>query len=194
MLRRLAQTLLLCACALACALAAATVAGAQSGGSRDSAGPTGGASPTDPALRPPRRARIVNGRAIAPAEAPPEVVAVIEAANRIAGKPYRYGGGHANPEDSGYDCSGAVSYALRGGGFLAAALDSSGFMRWALPGRGRWITVYTNPGHAFLVVAGVRFDTGNRGRPLRGTAPGRGPRWARPRPTRGFTARHPAGF
>jgi hypothetical protein len=158
---------------------------------------TGGASPEDPALRPPGRATLNDaGLAVPPPDAPPEVVNAIRAANRIAAKPYRYGGGHnASFRDSGYDCSGAVSYALHGGGLLQSPLDSSSFMRWGERGRGRWITVYTNPGHAFVVIAGLRFDTGGRDRVARrrGRA-GSGPRWAGRRSTRGYRARHPVGF
>jgi len=116
----------------------------------------------------------------------------IWAANRIVGKPYVYGGGHGRGfEDRGYDCSGTVSYALNGGGLLDAPLDSSSFMKWGDPGVGEWITVYTNPGHAFVVIAGMRLDTSAGGDP----SGNRGPRW-RPalRSTKGFTARHPEGF
>jgi hypothetical protein len=149
---------------------------------------TGGASPDDPALRPPARATLgPGGLAIAPAGAPPEVVAAINAGNAISNKPYRYGGGHASFRDSGYDCSGSVSYVLHGAGLLARPLHSSLFMRWGEPGRGRWITVYTNPGHAFVVIAGLRFDTSGPGP--------RGPNWRRTaRSSRPYTARHPAGF
>jgi hypothetical protein len=113
---------------------------------------------------------------------------VIEAANRIRNKPYRYGGGHASFEDSGYDCSGAVSYALRGGRFLSSPLPSSGFYGWGKAGVGKWITVYTNPGHAYMVVAGLRFDTS--------MTPGDGPGWSTSmRSTPGsFTARSPVGY
>ncbi len=132
-----------------------------------------------------------NGMAAAPAEAPPEVHAAIYAANKIVGKPYRYGGGHARFEDSGYDCSGTVSYALIGAKLLKAPLDSGSFMRWGKKGPGRWITVYTNPGHAFVVIAGLRLDTSAAGDP----SGAKGPRW-RPalRSTRGFRARHPLGL
>jgi hypothetical protein len=182
---------------LACLLPTAGVAVAKTktGGSNASAA-TGGVSPDDPKYKPPKKARIINGIAYAPKGAPAEVVGVIAEANEIVRMPYRYGGGHASFEDSAYDCSGSVSHALNGGGFLTAPLDSSSFMRWGAKGKGRWITVYTNPGHAFMVVAGIRFDTGfrdNRTAP-RGTHPGSGPRWAKPRPTRGFRARHPKGF
>jgi hypothetical protein len=132
-----------------------------------------------------------DGLATAPAEAPPEVHAAIAAANRIVGKPYKYGGGHAKVEDSGYDCSGTVSYALIGAGLLEDPLDSGSFMRWGEAGRGEWITVYTNPGHAFVVIAGLRLDTSAAG----DRSGLKGPRW-RPalRSTRGFRARHPEGF
>ncbi len=135
-----------------------------------------------------KKARLVNGKAIAPASAPPRVKAVIAAANRIRNKPYRYGGGHARFEDSGYDCSGAVSYALRGGRFLSSPLPSSGFYGWGKSGVGKWITVYTNPGHAYMVVAGLRFDTS--------MTPGNGPGWsASLRSTSGsFQARSPVGY
>ncbi|HEX2086355.1 MAG TPA: hypothetical protein VHF89_11780 [Solirubrobacteraceae bacterium] len=132
-----------------------------------------------------------NGLAAAPLDAPPQVHAAIAAANRIVGKPYRYGGGHAKVEDSGYDCSGTVSYALIGAKLLRSPLDSSSFMRWGKAGPGQWITVYTNPGHAFVVIAGLRLDTSAAGDP----SGAKGPRW-RPvlRSTRGFRARHPVGL
>ena len=125
--------------------------------------------------------------AIPPAAAPDAVKRAIYAANRITRKPYRYGGGHASFRSSGYDCSGSVSYALHGGGLLASPLHSGAFMRWGEPGAGRWITVYTNRGHAFAVIAGLRFDTSGPGES--------GPRWrAGARSSRGYSARHPSGF
>jgi hypothetical protein len=189
---RSARNTLLLACLLALACAFPAVAPAQTGGSGDTA--SGGVGPEHPNYRATGRARIVNGIAIPPSDAPPEVRLAIEAGNRIIRKPYRYGGGHARVEDTGYDCSGTVSYALIGAGLLASPLDSRGFMRWGLPGRGRWITVWSNPGHAFAVIAGIRLDTGFRGRQPRGTHPGRGPRWLRSRPTSGFRARHVNGL
>jgi hypothetical protein len=170
---------------LACVLPAA--ASAKAGGTSAS----GGASPDDPRFKPAKRAKIVNGLAVPPKGAPKRVVAVIRAANRIARKPYRYGGGHQSFKDTGYDCSGSMSFALRGGRFVKTPLDSTGFMDWGLPGKGKWITVYTNPGHAFLLVAGLRFDTSYRDSygKRRGIAPGSGPRWGRKRPTRGYVAR-----
>ena len=154
---------------------------------------TGGVSPTDPQVAPPSKARIVGGKAVPPTDAPEEVRRAIEAANRIVEKPYKYGGGHAAVEDRGYDCSGAVSYALIGAGLLKAPLSSSGFMTWGESGPGRWITVWTNPGHAFVMIAGLRLDTGMRDRRAlrRGVKPGRGPRWGYARPTTRFLPRHP---
>jgi cell wall-associated NlpC family hydrolase len=133
--------------------------------------------------------------AIAPDGAPQEVKDAIAAANRITRKQYRYGGGHGKWDDSGYDCSGAVSYALHGAGLLDRPLPSGPMMRWGKRGRGDWITVYAHEGHAYVVIAGLRFDT-SRGRGgERGAAAERGPRWrTRSRSSRGFTARHPGGL
>ena len=100
-----------------------------------------------------------NGQAAAPASAPAAVKAVIAAANSIATTPYVWGGGHGSFSSSGYDCSGAVSFALNGGGFLSSPLDSTGLETWGVPGAGSWITVYANSGHAFAVIAGLRWDT-----------------------------------
>jgi hypothetical protein len=189
------RTTLLAAClllVLACALPSASLA--VSGGTPGNAQSTGGVSPSDPRFAPTKKGKIVAGLAVPPAGAPPEVVAVINAANQIVRMPYRYGGGHKSFTDSGYDCSGSVSFALHGANFVTSPLDSSSFMRWGLPGKGRWITVFTNPGHAFVIVAGLRFDTGWRNRDVPGTFPGSGPRWAKVRPTTGFSARHPNGF
>jgi cell wall-associated NlpC family hydrolase len=132
------------------------------------------------------------GLAQVPAAAPPQVQAAVQAANQIIGKPYRYGGGHRKGFiDQGYDCSGTVSFALNGGGLLKAPLDSSSFLRWGAAGPGTWITVYTNPGHAFAIIAGLRLDTSAAG----DTGGLKGPRW-RPvlRSTRGYKARHPLGL
>ena len=176
-------------------------------------GQPGGAQPGQPGTAPApgsptpvvegTKARLLpDGTAAAPAAAPLPVQQAIWAANAIQNKPYRYGGGHARfPKDSGYDCSGTISYALHGGGLLKTPLDSGSFMSWGERGRGAWITVYTNPGHAYVVIAGLRLDTSaayvrtaRRARASR-KALERGPRW-RPstRPSRGFTARHPAGL
>jgi hypothetical protein len=112
---------------------------------------------------------------------------LISAANRIADMPYKYGGGHRTFNDTGYDCSGSISYALHGAGLLEHPLDSSGFMRYGEPGPGRHVTIYAHGGHAFMVVNGRRYDTSA----LRET----GSRWtSKPRSTRGFVARHPPGL
>ncbi len=141
-----------------------------------------------------------DGSAAAPADAPPQVQQAIWSANLIQDKPYVYGGGHGDFEDDGYDCSGTVSYALHGAGLLETALDSGSFMKWGEKGPGQWITVYTNPGHAYAVIAGLRLDTSAASVTRSNTrkfkkALERGPRW-RPtaRSSRGFKARHPLGF
>jgi peptidoglycan hydrolase CwlO-like protein len=129
---------------------------------------------------------ISESQASAPASAPEAVQAVISAANAIATTPYIWGGGHGSFESSGYDCSGSVSYALHGGGFLESPLDSTGLSTWGEPGPGKWITVYGNASHAWMTVAGLAFDTSG----------GAGPRW-HPSPvssTEGFIARHPPGY
>ena len=113
------------------------------------------ASVTPADCDPPGKARLVNGRAIAPPDAPPRVKRVIAWANRIRTKPYIYGGGHRRFFDRGYDCSGAVSFGLRGGRFVRSPMPSSGYFRWGQPGEGRWITVYTHAGHAYMVVAAL---------------------------------------
>jgi cell wall-associated NlpC family hydrolase len=155
---------------------------------------TGGAAygvvfqPTVPGLV----AQAVNGVAYAPDQAPDAVKQAIWAANQIVGMPYRLGGGHKlGFTDRAYDCSGTVSFAMHGAGLLAAPRDSSSFMRYGVAGKGQWITIYTNPGHAFAVIAGLRLDTSAAGDP----AGGSGPRW-RPnlRSTRGYRARHPLGL
>jgi hypothetical protein len=145
-------------------------------------------------------ALLPDGSAAAPADAPPQVQQAIFAANKIQAMPYVYGGGHGDFEDDGYDCSGTVSYALHGGGLLDSPLDSGSFMKWGEKGEGAWITVYTNPGHAYAVIAGLRLDTSaasvTRSNTLKfKKALERGPRW-RPteRSSRGFKKRHPLGF
>ena len=135
------------------------------------------------------RAKLQNGLAIPPAGAPPRVVRAIEAANSIEDKPYEYGGGHARWIDDGYDCSGAVSYALGkyGARVLDAPMPSGSFTRWGAPGPGRWITTYANGGHMYAVIAGLRWDTSQ-------TA-GNGPGWSRTNLRQaGYTVRHPRGL
>jgi peptidoglycan hydrolase CwlO-like protein len=129
---------------------------------------------------------ISESQASVPSSAPPAVQAAIEAANAIASTPYIWGGGHGSFESSGYDCSGAVSYALHGGGFLDSPLDSTGLSTWGEAGAGQWITVYANSGHAWMVIAGLAFDTSG----------GAGPRWHPElvNSPEGFIARHPPGY
>lgn len=138
-------------------------------------------------LTPGQEARVINeSEASAPASAPAAVQEVIAAGNSIATTPYIWGGGHGSFESEGYDCSGAVSFALHGGGFLESPLDSTGLETWGEPGPGQWITVYANAGHAWMVVAGIAFDT----------VGGPGPRWHDPwvDSPEGFVARHPSGY
>jgi peptidoglycan hydrolase CwlO-like protein len=149
----------------------------------------GGSVPVEvPApLTPGQTAGFINeSQASAPASAPDAVKNAISAANAIADTPYIWGGGHGSFESSGYDCSGSVSYALHGGGFLDSPLDSTGLSTWGEPGPGRWITVYANAGHAWMTIAGLAFDTSG----------GAGPRWhsSPASSTEGFIARHPAGY
>lgn len=134
------------------------------------------------------RARVLgDGTAVAPENAPEVVKRVILAANEIAKFPYKWGGGHGAWRDNGYDCSGSVSFALAGAGLLGRPLTSGLFMNYGAPGRGRWITIYANYGHIFMVVAGLRFDTSGQGRA--------GTRWqADARSTAGFAVRHIPGL
>jgi peptidoglycan hydrolase CwlO-like protein len=129
---------------------------------------------------------ISESQASVPSAAPAAIAGAIEAANSIATTPYIWGGGHGSFESSGYDCSGAVSFALNGGGFLSSPLDSTGLETWGAPGPGHWITVYANSGHAWMIIAGLAFDT----------VGGPGPRWhSSPVDSpEGFIARHPPGY
>jgi len=154
----------------------------------------GGVSTTTPEAAPPTappgKAILVNGRAVPPADAPPAVKKVIAAANKIRTKPYIYGGGHGRWWDAGYDCSGAVSFALHGGSLIDTPMPSGSLAGWGSTGKGRWITVYANGGHAYAVIAGLRWDTA-------GTTNGTGPRWhksLRAQASGPFTARHPDGY
>ncbi len=134
------------------------------------------------------RATYVGGIVLPPAAAPERIRGVINAANTIVGRPYVWGGGHSSWYASGYDCSGAVSFALAGGGFLDRPLDSGQLESWGAPGPGRWLTVYANAGHVYAVIAGFRWDTV-------GDARGSGPRWHPAGvPPAGFIARHPPGY
>jgi len=128
-----------------------------------------------------------NGVALPPLEAPEEVKQIIEAGNAIARKPYVWGGGHGKWLDTGYDCSGSVSFALAAAGLLNGPLASGPLMSWGQPGPGKWVTIYSSPGHVYMYVAGVRFDTSNS----RVT----GSRWSNTtRSNAGFVARHPEGL
>lgn len=128
-----------------------------------------------------------DGLAIAPLGAPPVVQAVIAAGNQIARLPYRYGGGHATWIDTAYDCSASISFAFAAAGMLSSPLVSGQLAQWGEPGPGRWITIYAHGGHAFMEVAGLRFDTSG----LRQT----GSRWqTASRSTAGFAVRHPPGL
>jgi hypothetical protein len=157
---------------------------AQAQASPGTPAPTAAAPPATPG--PPATVE-PDGQATAPAGAPPQVAALIAAGNAIASLPYRYGGGHTSFDDTAYDCSGSVSYALHGAGLLDWTLDSTGLGRWGVPGPGAWISVYANKSHAYLVVAGLRFDTSGRAKG--------GSRWqAAARSARGFRVRHPLGL
>jgi len=137
---------------------------------------------------PGKTAVVHRGHALVPASAPAEVKAVIEAGNEIAGLPYRRGGGHSRLHDSAYDCSGATSFVLHEAGLLPAPIPSTSFRAYGQGGQGDWISVYARKGHVFLVVAGLRFDTGYAGG-------AEGPRWTTlNRPVDGCVVRHPVGL
>jgi cell wall-associated NlpC family hydrolase len=128
-----------------------------------------------------------NGIALPPLEAPTAVLKVIEAGNVIARTPYKWGGGHGRFLDDGYDCSGSVSFALYAAGLISGPRTSGGLMSWGKAGRGKWITIYTNPGHVYMEVAGIRFDTSG--------ARQTGSRWQNQlRSHSGYVARHPPGL
>ena len=158
----------------------------------ESSDPSVAAPPVDAPAPPSGSTATLNsdGTATPPADAPPQVVAAIEAANAIEDMPYVWGGGHGSFEDSGYDCSGAVSYALHGGGLLDSPLDSTGLSYWGESGAGSWITVYANSGHTYVVIAGLRFDTSGTG--------GSGPSWSTSLDgyldPSAYAVRHPAGL
>jgi hypothetical protein len=173
-------------------------AAAPTGGAAFQTEPAPSSTPAPPApgavaqpVVPGERAVLLpDGTAAAPAAAPPQVQEAIWAANTIQGRPYRYGGGHASFLAQGYDCSGTVSFALNAAGLLKRARDSSGFMSYGASRPGRWITIYANPGHAYMVIAGLRLDTSSAG-----AGGGKGPRWrAKGRPTAGYSVRHPLRF
>jgi len=146
------------------------------------------AAPTEPQAPAGDKAYLTSdGVAVAPDSAPDEVKAIIEAGNAIATKPYKYGGGHGRWNDTGYDCSGSISYVLHAAGLVDRALDSTDFMSWGERGRGTWVTIRTNPSHAYMIVAGLRFDTSARKQT--------GNRWTEEmRSARGYRGRHPEGL
>jgi cell wall-associated NlpC family hydrolase len=136
----------------------------------------------------PMRARLTKrGNAIAPANAPWQVRRMIKAANRIAHKPYIYGGGHGSWYSRGYDCSGSVSYVLHGANMLRRPMTSGGLANYGRPGRGKWVTIYAHGGHVYMVIAGLRYDTTARKWSKS--------RWSKQwRSPRGYTVRHPRGL
>ena len=166
-----------------CVMALTVPAAAQGGGSGGvGTGGGGGNASTVPGAK----AKLRKGKAIAPASAPASVKRAIKAANKIAGKPYKYGGGHGSWKDSGYDCSGAVSYALGkpGARKLNAPLPSGGFTKhgWGVGGKGKWITTYANSGHMYVMIAGLRFESHTQGD---------GPGWSKQGATKaGYVKRH----
>jgi hypothetical protein len=180
------------ALALLATIALVALAPAASAAPAQSATTVGGGAvagtPVSKLTAPGAKARLTSsGLAIPPADAPEAVKSAIRAGNRIAKKPYKWGGGHARLYDSGYDCSGSVSFALRKAKLMTSSLASTGFMSWGRRGRGDWITVRANAGHAYMVIAGLRFDTSSSKRT--------GTRWStQMRSARGFVATHPAGL
>jgi hypothetical protein len=180
-----------------CVLAIAVPASAQTGGSgppgSTTTAPTTTAPPAAP-VGPPGKAKIrKDGTAVAPADAPPQIQTAIAAANAIHTLPYIWGGGHRSFSSTGYDCSGAVSYVLHAAGLLASPMTSGSLASsWGVPGKGRWITVYGNASHAYMVIAGKRFDTSSGGDRWN---QGSGPRWRKKkrRPV-GFTGKFSPGF
>ena len=97
--------------------------------------------------------------AVAPIGAPLAVQQVIQSGNEIARLPYVWGGGHGTYADTGYDCSGSISYVLSAAHLLHTTLVSGELANWGAPGPGKWITIFANAGHTFMYVAGLRFDT-----------------------------------
>jgi hypothetical protein len=173
---------------VACALAGNASASAQSGGTTPGGTDTTTTTTTAPApTGPPTRAKLTkSGIAIPPANAPYQVQQAIAAGNAIHTLPYKWGGGHNTTfTDTGYDCSGAVSYVLHAAGLLASPMPSGPLANaWGLPGKGQWITVYANAGHTYAVIAGLRWDTSAVGEKLN---QGSGPRWRN-------TKRKPVGY
>lgn len=179
---RLAFALALASSAALIALPTPAIAGSGGIGTEDD-------KPASTGTAPGSKAKLVNGKAIPPANAPARVVRAIEAANRIEDKPYLYGGGHGSWNDRGYDCSGAVSYALGkpGARVLDAPMPSGSFVSWGARGPGKWITTYATDGHMYAVIAGLRWDTSQ--------TPGNGPGWSATKLKQsGYSVRHPRGL
>ena len=178
---------LMFAASLICAVPAA----AQTGGTGSPGSTTTSTTTTTPA--PSGSARLQSdGTAVAPANAPRQIRKAIAAGNRIHKGPYIWGGGHRSFKSKGYDCSGAVSYVLHAAGLLRSPMASGPLMRWGAPGLGQWITVYSNPGHVWMTVAGLRFDTSSAGESLN---QGSGPRWrANMRSGSGYVSRFSPGL
>jgi hypothetical protein len=168
-------------------------AAAQSGGIGTPGSTETTTTPTSPVYGPPQKARLTKkGVAIPPPNAPPAVVNAINYGNFIRKQPYRWGGGHASFYDTGYDCSGAVSFVLWGAGLLTSPMPSGSFTTWGLPGKGQWLTVYANKSHIYAVIAGLRWDTSSVGERFRR---GSGPRWrASKRKPKGYAIRHYPGY
>jgi cell wall-associated NlpC family hydrolase len=142
-------------------------------------------------LVPGSTAELIDGLAAAPEAAPKSIDSMIWAANQIIGKPYVYGGGHGSFKSFGYDCSGTVSFALHGASLIKIPMDSSEMMHWGEKGIGRWVTIFANPGHAYMTIAGLRLDTS----PVDDPSNQNGPRWRPLRPENaGFVMRHPEGL
>lgn len=135
-----------------------------------------------------KTAVIVQGKAVPPAGLPKKVMEAVSAGNEIVGLPYKYGGGHRSFDDNGYDCSGTVSYALHGAGLIHSPGTSSSFRKYGKSGVGKYITIYAKSGHTFIIIAGLRLDTGYNGE-------NEGPKWStKSRPIKGYSARHPPGL
>ncbi len=213
------------AIALSAAVAVSLTGFASSASAQSAAPATGGVAPTSqapaaPAVTPAApgavaipagmrttngvRAKRYKGKTIdgrtayfarVPLKAPAEVQNAVVAANRIVGKPYRLGGGHAKVEDTAYDCSGTVSYALIGAGLLKTPLSSYEFddaWKNGVAGEGQWISVYGNSGHAFAIIAGLRLDTSAAKDP----SGLKGPQWRPDNRTdeSAYVVTHPNGF
>ncbi len=171
---------------------ASSATGGSTLGDATGGSPVTSISATKPELLVPgHTARIVNGFAAAPIDAPLAIQEIIWAGNQIVGLPYIYGGGHASFVSPGYDCSGTVSYALHGATLLSTPMDSTEFEGWGGSGVGTWVTVFANGGHAYMTVAGLRLDTSSANDPSNL----QGPRWRPLRPENaGFVVRHPLGL